>query len=94
MYADDTTIHITLVDFTTDVREAKINAELEKNKLNKLTLNTNKTKPMKFHRKSRQISELNIVINGTQIDHVWVFDFLGITLNGDLSWNGHVNLVK
>ena len=49
---------------------------------------------MKFHRKSRQISELNIVINGTQIDRVWVFDFLGITLNGDLSWNGHVNLVK
>ena len=33
MYADDTTIHINLVDFTTDVREAKINAELEKIKI-------------------------------------------------------------
>ena len=47
-----------------------------------------------IHRKPRHISELNIVINGTQIDRVQLFNFLGITLDDDLSWNGHVNLVK
>ena len=71
MYADDTTIYFNLEDFSPEMREAEINAELEKVnvwlKLNKLTLNTNKTKLMIFHRKPRHISELNIVINGTQI---------------------------
>ena len=40
------------------------------------------------------MSELNIVITVTQIDRVQFFDFLGITLDDDLSRNGHVNLVK
>ena len=48
MYADDTTIYFNLEDFTHELREAESNAELEivKDclKLNKLTLNTNKTK--------------------------------------------------
>ena len=98
MYADDTTLYFNLEDFSPEMREAEINAELEKVnvwlKLNKLTLNTNETKLMIFHRKPRHISELNIVINGTQIDRVQLFNFLGITLDDDLSWNGHVKLVK
>ena len=98
MYADDTTIYFNLEDFTPEMREAELNAELEKVnewlKLNRLTLNTNKTKLMIFHRKPRQISELNIVINGTQIDRVQLFNFLGITSDDNLSWNGYVNLVK
>ena len=50
MNADDTAIYYNLEDFTPDVREAEINAELEKVnvglKVNKLTLNTSKTKLM------------------------------------------------
>ena len=41
MYADDTTIYFNLEDFSPEMREAEINAELEKVnvwlKLNKLT---------------------------------------------------------
>ena len=55
MYADDTTIYFNLKDFSPEMREAEINGELEKVnvwlKLNKLTLNTNKTKLMIFYRK-------------------------------------------
>ena len=54
-------------------------------KLNKQTLNTSKNKLMIFHRKQRHISELNIVINSTQIDPLQLFNFLGITLDDDLS---------
>ena len=50
MYADDTVIYYNLEDFTLDVRETEIDAELEKVnvglKVNKLTLNTSKTKLM------------------------------------------------
>ena len=40
---------------------------------------------MMFHRKPRQISELKIVIHGTQIDSGQLFNFLGITLDDYLS---------
>ena len=49
---------------------------------------------MIFHRTPRQISELNIVINSTQIDSGQLLNFLGNTLDDFLSWNGHVNLAK
>ena len=80
------------------MRKAEINAELEKVnvwlEVNKLTLNTSKTKLMIFHRKPRHISDINIVINGTQIYRLQWFSFIGITLDDDLSWNAHVNIVK
>ena len=70
MYADDTAIYFNLdmikyhMIFNPDMREAEIIAELYKInvwlKVNKLTLNTSKTKLMVFHRKPRHISELNI----------------------------------
>ena len=53
MYADDTTIYFDLEDFEKDNLEHQINDELKRVniwlKLNKLTLNTTKTKSMVFH---------------------------------------------
>ena len=50
MYADDTTIYFNLEDFPANNREIAINKELDKVnvwlKLNKLTLNVEKTKCM------------------------------------------------
>ena len=46
-------------------------------KINKLSLNTQKNKLMVFHRKQKHIKELNIVINGTKLDRVKSFNFLG-----------------
>ena len=55
MYADDTTIYFNLEDFPALNREQEINKELEKLnlwfKLNKLTLNVDKTKCMFFHKR-------------------------------------------
>ena len=53
MYADDTTIYFNLVKFPRENREIAVNSELEKVntwlKLNKLSINVNKTKCMFFY---------------------------------------------
>ena len=67
MYANDTTIYFSVEDFDPYHLKRDINNELEKItvwlKMNKLSLNVQKTKFMIFHRKQKQISELNIAIN-------------------------------
>ena len=98
MYADDTTIYFNLEDFDPETLNNDINSELEKIsiwlKMNKLSLNTQKTKMMVFHRKQKHIKELNIAINGAKIDRVESFNFLGITIDEKLSWRHHVDIVK
>ena len=53
MYADDTTIYFSLDKFPGENREIAVNSELEKVntwlKLNKLSINVNKTKCMFFY---------------------------------------------
>ena len=49
---------------------------------------------MVFHRKQKHSKELNIVINGTKIDRVESFNFLGLTIDETLSWAQHVDIVK
>ena len=59
MYADDTTIYFNLEEFDHLNKEGDINGELEKVntwlKLNKLSLNAQKTKLMFFHRKQKHV---------------------------------------
>ena len=89
MYADDTTIYFNLEEFEYLNRERDITSELEKVntwlKLNKLSLNAQKTKLMVFHRKQKQVDEINVQINGTQIERVESFNFLGIMLDENLT---------
>ena len=98
MYADDTTIYFNLEDFDSQNTEADINAELEKVntwlKLNKLSLNAQKTKLMLFHRKQKHVNDVNIKIDNTMIEHVQTFNFLGIMLNETLSWKSHIDMVS
>ena len=42
----------------------------------------------------RKIMDLDIKINGTSIDRVRCFNFLGITLNENLTWNDHINKIS
>ena len=97
MYADDTTIYFNLEDFDLLTRETDINRELEKVniwlKLNKLSLNTQKTKLMLFHRKQKHFDKISVVINGIEIEHVPSFNFLGIMLDENLSWKSHIEMV-
>ena len=84
MYADDTTIYFNLEDFDSHNTEADINAELEKVntwlKLNKLSLNAQKTKLMLFHRKQKHVTDVNVKIDNTMIERVQTFNFLGVML--------------
>ena len=79
MYADDTIIYFDLEDFEKDNLEQQINDELKRVniwlKLNKLTLNTTKTKSMVFHRKQKQIELLHFSIDGEVIENVSSFNF-------------------
>ena len=98
MYADDTTIYFNLEDFDPYHLKRDINNELEKItlwlKMNKLSLNVQKTKFMIFHRKQKQISELNIAINDTDIERVKSFNFLSLHIHESLSWRTHTDTVK
>ena len=96
MYADDTTIYFNLEDFPALNREQEINKELEKLnlwfKLNKLTLNVDKTKCMFFH-KRRAVPSINLSMNNIPIDIVPHFNYLGIILDKHLSWKTHTTMV-
>ena len=98
MYADDTTIYFNLEDFDPYHLKRDINNELEKIthwlKMNKLSLNVQKTKFMIFHRKQKQISELNIAINDTDIERVESFNFLGLHIHESLSWRTHTDTIR
>ena len=89
MYADDTTIYFNLEDFDRYNLEQDITNELENITLwlkrNKLSLNVQKTKLMIFHRKQKQINELNILIDGIAIERVESFNFLGLIIDEGLS---------
>ena len=79
MYANDTTLYFNLEDFPVQNRSMLINNELERVntwlKLNKLTLNAEKTKGMIFH-KHRKIEHTKWSMNNRTIDFVSQFSFL------------------
>ena len=49
---------------------------------------------MIFHRKQKQINELNILINGIAIERVESFNFLGLLIDKGLSWKNILILLK
>jgi hypothetical protein len=101
LYADDTTLssaaHIKL---PSDVKntETKINKELSNvyNWLaaNKLSLNVKKTKFICFHTTKRTAPNLTLNINGSQIEQVQNFNFLGLTIDDTLSWKSHIDRIS
>ena len=52
-----------------------------------------KNKLLIFHRRQNQITELNISINGTDIERVESFNFLGLHIHESLSWRSHTDIV-
>jgi len=100
IYADDTTLSATLNDFgsSTEEIEQNINCELELVedwlKLNKLSLNVDKTKAMIFHPKQKKVQHLTIFLCNKKIEFVENFNFLGIRIDKYLSWNEHLNYIS
>ena len=96
MYTDDTTLISTLETFGNTNRPTKIENNIS-NKIskvltwlhsNKLKLNTSKLKFMIFFK--HPIPTLNIWTNGNQIDKVQEFNFLGITIDQNITWTSHI----
>ena len=106
-YADDTTLFSSLSSFIPDSNRSMANASetinSEINRVtdwliaNKLSLNVNKTKFMVFHYYQRILEDTdipNLMINGSSIERVSEFDFLGLTLNEFMSWSSHAKKVS
>ncbi len=99
IYADDTTISTTLEIVLRNAQtldtEYKLHNELANVsnwlKLNKLSLNVQKCKYIIFHMPTIHVNALHLVINGAGIDRVLNFQFLGLTLDENLNWKGHIN---
>ena len=78
--------------------ENNINNELAKVndwlKINKLSLNIDKTKFMIFHNYQQQITVPNISIDNVAIECVPNFNFLGIHFIEHLSWKPHITHIS
>ena len=102
VYADDTTLSATLETFisttTSNTINENINNELDKIqewlRLNKLSLNTEKTKAMIFHMPQKSVITPKLKINSTEISFVEKFDFLGIVIDKNLNWKDHINKIS
>ena len=103
LFADDstfvTTIRASFPSKSIDKDfETIMNSELEKvyNWLivNKLSLNIKKTKVMLFHTPNTKFKYIpTLKINNIEIERVKNFNFLGLTINENLSWKPHVDKI-
>ena len=99
IYADDTTLSATLNSFGNENEIAmNINNELKAIsdwlKINKLSLNINKTKAMIFHSEQRNVPLPDLFIEETVIEFVNEFNFLGLTIDKHLKWKKHTDQVS
>ena len=99
-YADDTTLTSILSLFglnNTPHNHDNINTELDKIsewlKINKLSLNADKTKSMLFHMPQKNIQTLIIIIDTIVIECVDSFNFLGIYLDKYMNWKRHTDYI-
>ena len=98
MYNDNATLIYTLETFGNSNRPTEIeyNISNEISKIttwlhsNKLKLNASKSKFMIFFKHPKIIPKLNIWANGNQINYVQEFNFLGITIDPNITWTPHI----
>ena len=101
IYADDTTLSTTLEIVISKSKENDveqiINNELQNIndwlKTNKLSLNINKSKYIIFHTPQRKVKQFQIKIDDVIIQRVYEFSFLGLTINENLNWKGHIEKI-
>ena len=103
MYADDTTLSSTIILYSfSDINsnasaDSLINAEIGKViewlKINKLSLNKNKSKYMTFIC-LKKIQHLTLKIDDINIEKVEEFNFLGLTMDTNLKWKKHTDKIS
>ena len=96
LYAHDTSLNSTLDTFCTNQVDIEKSIIIELQNMlkwfdvNKLCLNVSKSIFMLFHMHQKVIPSLSISINGLQIENVYNFNFLGLTINCHLDWKPHL----
>ena len=98
MYADDTTLISSLETFENiennfNTKIYKITAWLKSNML-KVNLNVEKSNLMIFFKHPKKLSNLNITVNTKIIEQVDHFNYLGITLDQNITWTPHLDKVS
>ena len=97
MYADDTVLYYAAPNVET--LQEMLNKELRSIERwlfrNSLFLNVTKTEAMVFGTFPRlsNIESFNISVNGSPINRVYQFKYLGVVFDENLSWNDHVKYV-
>ena len=105
LYADDTTLVACLENFNKNKDapiseiENQLNTELQKVNewlnLNKLSINTSKTKGMIFTSANQNDPpQLQLRMNNNNINWIDEFNFLGITIDAKLNWKSHINKIS
>ncbi len=56
-------------------------------------MNVQNCKYIIFHMHKKHVNALHLVINGAVIDRVLNFQFVGLTLDENLNWKGHMNKI-
>ncbi len=62
-------------------------------KSNKLSLNINKCKYMIFHTLQKTVNTVQLHIENTNVDIVYKFNFLGLTINENLNQKNHIDKI-
>ncbi|MGB1899487.1 MAG: reverse transcriptase family protein, partial [Candidatus Kariarchaeum pelagius] len=97
-FADDSTIYKSLKMTNLNESIQFMNNELKKIsewlKLNKLSLNVNKSNFIAFHDTKRILPPLHLLIDGSEIHRTNVFCYLGIYINENANWKSHVNNIS
>jgi hypothetical protein len=95
LFADDTNLFINGQDLT--LMSSVINKELadisQWLKVNKLSLNIDKTKFMIFTRKKKASHEINLYIDNKSLSETNVSKFLGVLIDNKLNWKQHIAYV-
>ena len=95
LFADDTV----LIFSSPDLGHLQVQINQELNAIdrwmnsNKLSLNYSKTKYMLIHRRNNR-SVLNLYINDKKIEQVKSIEYLGVTIDQDLSWKQHIKTIE
>ena len=107
LYADDTTLDSPLCSFDVVNQSKSLNIETVSNNINlelkkitdwlavnKLSLNAKKTKFMVFHYPQKKLTNLipKLKIHDIQIERVSEFNFLGLTVDENMSWKAHTHI--
>lgn len=101
MYADDTTLVSNLEKFGNLTSPEEVQRVINNDLLqistwlvdSKLFLNTEKSKLMIFYKHPKKIPNLNITLNDVRIERVNNFNFLGITIDENITWKAHIDKI-